>query len=111
MLAVDTDNTAAATLAVNGAPAKTIKKRGGSADLSAGDFKASQRVLMIYDGTNWQAQSVASASGELTREILASTSLAPATPNTRYTAIDGASKAAALQTDAGYFRLSAVAHF
>jgi hypothetical protein len=49
----NTANTGAATLAVNGLTAKTIKKN-ASADLETGDVLASQIVLVVYDGTNFQ---------------------------------------------------------
>ena len=112
LLIVDTDNTGPATLAVNGATAATIKKKGGTSDLSAGDLKASQRVLLVYDGTYWQAQAVATASGsDYRQEIQASAAAPPSTPNTQYTAIDGGAKNAELHTDAGYYKRIYVAHF
>jgi hypothetical protein len=52
----DVASTGSATLAVNGATAATIKKQGGSANLVANDLLAAQRVVLIFDGTNWQMQ-------------------------------------------------------
>jgi len=48
--------TGAATLAVNGMTAVSIKRRDGSA-LAAGDIKNGQIVKVIHDGTNYQLQS------------------------------------------------------
>lgn len=53
-------NTAAATLNVNSLGAKTIKKN-GSNDLAYGDIQNGQIVEVIYDGTNMQLLSIASA--------------------------------------------------
>lgn len=52
----NTVNTGAATLALNGLTAKTIKKRFNQ-DLSDGDIVSGQVVYVIYDGTNFQALS------------------------------------------------------
>lgn len=49
----NTANTGAATLNINSAGAKTIKKN-STADLATGDIIASQMVAVIYDGTNFQ---------------------------------------------------------
>ena len=49
----NTANTGAATLAVNGLTAKTIKKQ-GNVDLDTGDILANQVVQVVYDGTNFQ---------------------------------------------------------
>ena len=49
----NTANTGAATLNINSAGAKTIKKN-STADLATGDIVASQMVAVIYDGTNFQ---------------------------------------------------------
>lgn len=49
----NTANTDACTLNVNSLGAKTIKKN-GSSDLITGDIVASQLVMVIYDGTNFQ---------------------------------------------------------
>jgi len=46
-------NTGASTLDINGLGTKTIKKS-TDADLVAGDIKAGQIVLVVYDGTNFQ---------------------------------------------------------
>jgi len=46
------DNTGAATLAVNGMDAKTIKRV--DVDIDPGDIKAGQIVCVVYDGTNFQ---------------------------------------------------------
>lgn len=51
-----TANTGAATLAVSGLTAKTIKKN-VSADLDTGDISANQIVTVVYDGTNMQLTS------------------------------------------------------
>lgn len=48
------DNTGAATLAVNGQAAKDITKNGTTA-LDAGDIAADQVVRVVYDGTRFQA--------------------------------------------------------
>lgn len=50
---VATGNTGAATLAVSGLAAKTIKKN-VNVDLENGDIQATQIVTVIYDGTNFQ---------------------------------------------------------
>ncbi len=52
----NTANTGAATLAVNGLTAKTIKKLHDQ-DLETGDIESGQIVVVIYDGTNFQLQS------------------------------------------------------
>jgi len=52
----NTVNTGAATLNVNGLGAVTIKKNKDQ-DLSDGDIKAGQIVIVSYDGTYWQMQS------------------------------------------------------
>lgn len=51
----NTANTGAATLAVSGLAAKTIKKN-ATEDLATGDIAAGQIVIVIYDGTNFQLQ-------------------------------------------------------
>ena len=51
----NTANSGAASINFNGLGAKTIKKQ-TSQDLSAGDIKAGQWVLITYDGTNMQMQ-------------------------------------------------------
>ncbi len=48
-----TANTGAATLAINGLVAKTIKKD-KNVDLSDGDLVTNQIVSVVYDGTNFQ---------------------------------------------------------
>lgn len=53
----NTINTGAATLNVNSLGAKTIKKA-VSSDLVDGDIQAGQVVIVIYDGTNFQLQSL-----------------------------------------------------
>lgn len=55
----NTANTGACTLNVNGLGAKTIKKN-VSDDLSTGDILANQLVIVTYDGTNMQLQSLES---------------------------------------------------
>lgn len=52
-----TANTGAATLAVNGLGATTIKKLGGQSDLATGDIVVGQVITVVYDGTNFQMQS------------------------------------------------------
>lgn len=70
----NTANTGAATLNVNSLGAKTIKKSYNS-DLTTGDIVASQVVEVIYDGTNFQIQSVLSGSisvvnsGQTTKDL------------------------------------------
>lgn len=49
----DVANTGAATLAVSGLAAKTIKKM-NDRDLATGDIEAGQMVEVVYDGTNMQ---------------------------------------------------------
>lgn len=56
---VNTANTGAATLNVNGLGAITIKKFKDK-DLTTGDLIAGQIITLIYDGTNFQLQSKAS---------------------------------------------------
>lgn len=46
-------NTGAATIDVDGLGAKTIKKY-NDADLASGDIESGQKVLVAYDGTNFQ---------------------------------------------------------
>ena len=47
------ENTASATLNVNGVGAVTIKKEFDQ-NLIAGDIRSGQKVVVVYDGTNWQ---------------------------------------------------------
>lgn len=56
----NTANTTAATLNINGLGAKTIKKAAGgvTTDLATNDIRAGQWVDVIYDGTNFQMQSL-----------------------------------------------------
>lgn len=58
----DVANTGAATLDVNSLGAKTIKKN-VSNDLATNDIIANAIVEVIYDGTNFQMQSVLSTTG------------------------------------------------
>lgn len=55
----NTANTGAATLALNGLAATTIKKVAGgvTTDLADNDIRAGQWVDVVYDGTNFQMQS------------------------------------------------------
>lgn len=46
-------NTGAATIAVDGLAATTIKKYNDQ-DLASGDIESGQKVLLVYDGTNFQ---------------------------------------------------------
>lgn len=55
----NTANTGAATLNVNSLGAKTIKKN-VSQDLETGDISANQIITVVYDGTNFQLQSIPS---------------------------------------------------
>lgn len=57
-----TANTGAATLNVNGLGAKTIKKQ-FNVDLSTGDIVSGQMVTVVYDGTNFELQSLPTTSG------------------------------------------------
>ena len=52
----DVANTGAATLAVNGAAAATIKKWGGSGNLIANDLLAGHWISATFDGTYWQLE-------------------------------------------------------
>lgn len=52
----DVANTASATLNVNAAGAKTIKKQGGGTNLAANDLLIGTWTPLTYDGTNWQMQ-------------------------------------------------------
>lgn len=56
----NTANTGAATLALNGLSAVTIKKAAGgiTTDLATNDIRAGQWVDVVYDGTNFQMQSL-----------------------------------------------------
>lgn len=56
----NTANTGAATLNINGLGAKTIKKVPGgiTTDLATNDIRAGQWVIVTYDGTNFQMQSL-----------------------------------------------------
>lgn len=56
MFKANTANTGAATLNVNALGAITIKKLRDQ-DLSTGDIEASQWVIVVYDGTNFQMMS------------------------------------------------------
>lgn len=58
----NTTNTGAATLNVNGLGAKTIKKLYNQ-DLANGDIAAGQMLTVIYDGTNFQLQSLPATGG------------------------------------------------
>ena len=53
-------NTAAATLNLDGLGAKTIKKN-GTTDLTSGDIVSGTTYPFFYDGTYWQAPTVAQA--------------------------------------------------
>lgn len=64
----NTANTGAATLNVNSLGAKTIKKHNDQ-DLATGDIEAAQRVLVIYDGTNFQMLSQLGQAGVLASEL------------------------------------------
>jgi hypothetical protein len=55
-----TANTGAATLNVNSLGVKTLKKNNNQ-DLETGDISASEIVTAIYDGTNFQVQSISKA--------------------------------------------------
>ena len=56
-------NTGASTLAVSGLATKSIKKTDGATDLASGDIAASQVVVVVFDGTNFQITSAAGAAG------------------------------------------------
>lgn len=58
----NTANTGAATLNVNGLGAKTIKKQYNQ-DLATGDILAGQIVTVVYDGTNFELQSLPGSGG------------------------------------------------
>lgn len=60
----NTANTGAATLNCNGLGAKTIKKLHDQ-DLATGDIESGQIVTVAYDGTNFQMQSQAAGSIDL----------------------------------------------
>lgn len=53
-------NTGAATLNVDSLGAKTIKKQNDQ-DLASGDIEVGQKVLVVYDGVNFQMLSVSAA--------------------------------------------------
>lgn len=55
-------NTGASTLTVNGGSPIAIK-RGAATALSAGDIQANQIVIVIYDGTNFQLQTLTGTAG------------------------------------------------
>lgn len=57
-----TQNTGALTENVNGSGAANVQKWQGTA-LSAGDIKANEPVLEVFDGTNWQISNVGLTSG------------------------------------------------
>lgn len=61
----NTQNTGVTTLNVNGLGAITIKKS-VSTDLGAGDILANQLVSVIYDGTNFQMNSLLATGGGIT---------------------------------------------
>lgn len=61
--AINQNNGGTATLNVNSIGAKTIKKWQGSSNLAAGDLQAGNAVLLIYDGTNFEAQTIGNAPG------------------------------------------------
>lgn len=58
-----TANTGASTLNVNSLGAIAIKKLGGSTDTATGDIVVGQIVTVVYDGTNFQMQSVIASGG------------------------------------------------
>ena len=58
----NTINTGAATLNVNALGAKTIKKNHDQ-DLATGDIESGQKVLVQYDGTNFQMLSQTAVAG------------------------------------------------
>lgn len=64
-----TANTGAATLAVNGLAAITIKKLHDQ-DLATGDIEAGQIVTVVYDGTNFQMQSQLAQAGATSQVVL-----------------------------------------
>lgn len=73
----NTINTGACTLNVNSLGAKTIKKI-GTTDLSDGDIKAGQIVIVVYDGTNFTMLNESKrgfASGATTQAISSTTTL------------------------------------
>lgn len=47
-------NTTTSTINVNGLGAKTIKKKDGATDLTAGDIQSGAIYTIVYDGTNFQ---------------------------------------------------------
>lgn len=61
----NTANTGAATINFNSLGAKTIKKAAGgvTTDLADNDIRAGQWVLLVYDGTNMQMQSLLGNAG------------------------------------------------
>jgi hypothetical protein len=58
----DVANTGAATLNVNGLGVKSIKKLFNQ-DLATGDIAAGQMVTVVYDGTNFELQSLPATGG------------------------------------------------
>jgi len=83
-------NTGASTIAVSGLPAKAITKRGAVA-LVAGDIPAVALALIVYDGTQFQLQSIGVepdyfvASGTDTYTVTASPALTAYTAGRAYT--------------------------
>lgn len=47
-------NTTTSTVNVNGLGTKTIKRLGGTTDMSVGDIASGQMITIVYDGTNFQ---------------------------------------------------------
>jgi len=90
MFKANTANTGAATLNVNTIGAITIKKN-RDADLATGDIEASQWVMVVYDGTNFQmishlAQAPASTVNEVEMTAEAGSDLGSAGLKTTLTA-------------------------
>jgi hypothetical protein len=88
----DVANTAAATLAVNGASAASIKKWGGGTALIANDILAGHWISATYDGTNWQLEGQLGNAPALTGTLISvrtftSGSAATYTPTSGTTAI------------------------
>lgn len=66
---INTDNTGASTINVNGLGAKTIKKPNGN-DVSAGNLKAGSIYSLRYNGTNFILQGSDAAGNAVSADVL-----------------------------------------
>jgi hypothetical protein len=58
---INQNNSGSATLNIDTIGAKTIKKWQGTSNLAAGDLQSANAVLLVYDGTNLEAETIGNA--------------------------------------------------